>query len=195
MRRYVRFEIPWIPHFSHELTEPLDQGKFRITRPADVPIVFLAQKVIAQWGDVDQRLQHNVTVVIAFDVVQSNDAWVIQCTIDCTRRFNVGAVDFADGIVVERRIQQVFDVIERCIDDLVVVRQTVELQIVQIEEDMMRLGHRVCVCVRICTTALEIFATHQASVHIDARQRYGAQFLEIKVQYVAIDCVQVGALS
>lgn len=45
-------------------------------------------------------------------------------------------------------------------NNFVVIRQTVEFQIVQVQKDMMGFGHGMRVCMRIGAAALEVLATH-----------------------------------
>lgn len=192
---------------------PLHQIKYRIARrPFDLAVVLLAQEVVAQRRHVRQRLQHHIAVVVVLDVVQANGAREVQGAVDGARRLARGAVQMANGVARKRRVQQVLDVVQRRIcsqmrcykntfgtlfhlltNDLIVVRQTVELEIVQIEEHVMRIGHGMRVRMGVGAATLEVLAAHQTGVHVDARQRHGAQFLEVKVEQIAIDRVQIGA--
>lgn len=51
----------------------------------------------------------------------------------------------------------------------------------------------VCICVGFAAPSPEVFATHEASIHIDIGQRNGAHFLEIEVQRSSFYLEQVTA--
>lgn len=104
-------------------------------------------------------------------------------------------VELGDLRGLEDRPQRALDGLEALVHDLVVVRQTVDLVILQVDEHVVRALHRVRECVSGLAAALEVLATHEARVHVLVRERDRAHLLKVKVQHLVIDRVQVRALA
>lgn len=66
-------------------------------------------------------------------------------------------------------------------DYFVIVRQTIELESMKIEKNMMTLSYAVRISMSVGSSALEILAADETSVNVDSRKRNRAQFFEIKV--------------
>ncbi len=60
----------------------------------------------------DTYLQDYVAVVIGLDVVEADDAGNVQSTVDGTRML-LNSVQRTDGILRERRVEDVLDVFQR----------------------------------------------------------------------------------
>lgn len=89
--------------------------------------------------------------------------------------------------------QDVSDVVERRVNDKVVVGQTVRLQRRQVDKHMVRRIDTVRVRMRVLSAALEVLAAHQTGIHIDFGERHRTQFLKVKIKHFAVNGVQVGA--
>lgn len=175
---------------------PLHQIENRITRRSlNLCVVLFAQKIIPQRLHVRQSLQHHIAIVIVLDVVQPDKTRTVQRTVNGSGRFRCCSSIETRNHAGRRkcRIEQILNIVQRRINDLVIVGQTIELEIVQIEEHMMGFGYGMRVRMRLGAATLEVFAANEAGVHIDACQRDGAQFLKVKVEQMSIDGVQIGA--
>lgn len=139
-----------------------------------------------------QRLQNDVAIVVCFYIVHSNNPRRINSSIYRTGHFLILLVQVSDVPTGENRIQHILNIVQRRIDNLVIVRQAIELQRGQVQKHVMRLSHRVRVSVCIGSPSLEILSAHQTGVDIDPSQRNRTELLEIEIQQMTVDRIQVG---
>lgn len=92
-------------------------------------------------------------------------------------------------------MQIVLDVIERLVEDLIAVRQTVNFLRGQVDEHVVLELRVECVRirVRVASSSLEILAAHETRVYVAICERDRAQLLEIEIQRTPVDRVEVGA--
>lgn len=74
------------------------------------------------------------------------------------------------------------NIIQWGVNDFIVIRKTVELVCIKVEEDMVSFQHTVSERMRLLASALEVLTTYQARIAVYMRQRYGAQLLEVKIK-------------
>lgn len=114
VRRNVSLKVPRVPQLPHKLAESLHQRERRIaSRSLYLRVVRLHQEEIPDGLDVRQCLQDHVAVVIGFDVVQADNSWVVERSLERPRRFgHFRVVQDFDVHLSERRVQHVLDVLK-----------------------------------------------------------------------------------
>ena len=187
MRTHMCLKVAGIPQFAHQLTESLDQADHDVARRhLYVWVVFFPEKIASYLWYADQSLQYHIRIVVCLYVVETDNARQIDCAIICPGHFSI-AVQHFYLLFCKRRIQHIlwkninsiqnfnfnylllsthFNVVQRRVDHLIVVRQAVELESAQVDKHMMTHLNAVCVAVGLDPSALEVFAAHETRVDI-----------------------------
>ncbi len=76
------------------------------------------------------------------------------------------------------------DVIQRRIDDFIVVRQTVKPQGLEIQKDPMVYVHGMGEGMGVLSSTLEVFPADQTGVCVHMRQTDRTKFLEVKIKEI-----------
>lgn len=155
------------------------------------------------------NLNDNVDVIGIFDVVQPHSsrnvlAVFFNCWLSATEpsspavktttKLHFG-IEGQNQLARVRGIQDIFDVVQGRVENLVVVRYTVDSLSGQLDEHVVRVFQRMEVSGRAACASLKEFATHQASIDVQVRVRHGTDFLEVEIQCVTINGVQIGTES
>jgi len=56
----------------------------------------------------------------------------------------------------------------------------------EINEDVVVIVYRMCVCMRTSTSALEVFAADETAVNVEIQRRHRTDFLEVEVKNSSI---------
>lgn len=166
----MSLEITRIPEFTHQFSESLHKTRHDIARhDRHVGIALLAHEIVSYGRNIDKSLKHDVRVVVLFDVVEAHNARQIVSAVVGSRQLRV-ALELLDLLERVGRVEHVLDVVERRVDDLIVVGQTVELERVQVDEYVMVDFDAVSVRVRFETTTLKVLAAYETGVNVVVRE-------------------------
>lgn len=81
-----------------------------------------------------------------------------------------------------KRVSSNLYVIQRRVENLIVVRQAIELQSHQVQENSVVSVERVSISMCTCASALEVLTTDHTRIDIGVEQRDRTQLFEIKIQ-------------
>ena len=152
---HMGLEVLHVPQFSDQLSKPGDQLKADVSWWSfDILVVILVQEKIPQSLHMGHSLENDIKVVIGLDVVQSNHPWCVVCSIISTG-LPGACFEPPDQLLVKGGVEDVEDVVEAGVDDLVVVREAVELVGPQIEEHAVPGLQGVRVGVSVAASTLE----------------------------------------
>lgn len=138
----------------------------------------LEHEVVPQRGDVGECVHDDIEVIVLLDVIQS----------DITRDvLPLGEIHALEGLRIEaadivfgvRRVNDVFYVVERVVEDFVALGEDVDAERRDVDEDVVVGVEGVCVCVGARAATLEVLAADETRVDVDVGEGDGAELFEV----------------
>ena len=160
-----------------------------------VLLYFIEETKVAEGWNTREGLDYHVHEVGLFQVVQAETPRVELKTVEGSRE-NWLTVQARYHFLAEKRNHVVFDVIQRCILNLIVIWQTPYLTlIVEGDINVMLFLKTVSVCLCVGALTLEVLAASETRVYVQIVEGRRANLLEIEIECVSLDLSQVRAVS
>mmetsp|Transcript_13667 Transcript_13667/g.38493 ORF Transcript_13667/g.38493 Transcript_13667/m.38493 type:complete len:385 (+) Transcript_13667:1189-2343(+) len=191
--RDLPLEVPRVPHLSTELPELFQQQGGR--PPTLASLAPQPEEEVPERLHPQQRMDDNVGVIRALDVVQSHHARKEVLAIKAPPPSGSLLVNPLHLLLRESRVENLLDVLQGPVNHLVPIRQAVHLSGLQVHEHAVLLLEGMRARVGLGSAALEVFAAHEAHVDVLLQQAHAATLLEVEVKPLPRDRVEVRALG
>ncbi len=117
-------------------------------------IVLRTKEEVPQRANVAQKLENDIAVVVGLDVVEARKARVVGQSVVGTHHAGT-SVHLGDGFGLKERVEEVSDILQRSVNNFVVVGQTVEAMRLKVQKHVMVFINAVGVGVRRWAAALK----------------------------------------
>mmetsp|Transcript_39831 Transcript_39831/g.93479 ORF Transcript_39831/g.93479 Transcript_39831/m.93479 type:complete len:215 (-) Transcript_39831:212-856(-) len=157
---HMPFEVARVPHLADKLAEA--EGE----KISTGLVVFAVHEEITKRRHALEGLHDNVDVVGALYIVQPDHSGNVLATVQTTTELHL-VIHLAHLLLGVCWVEHILDVIQRSVEDFVIVWNAIYTLCDEFDEHVMRVFERVEVRGGAARTSLEEFAAHEAGVHVE----------------------------